>query len=71
MNQSKASFVDKWKKQHERKVFDFSIESDQEEFNEAVSELVKYIVHTSKKASIATVTDASGIRTVYLSVVDY
>ena len=66
-----SDWTNQWKKNFERRVFDFSSEKDQEDFNLAVKELVKHIVHTSKKASIATVITDDHIRTAYISVSDF
>jgi phosphorylcholine metabolism protein LicD len=68
-NPAIARFLEIWSQKNENRNFIFSSEKDQIDFYEAILEISKCIISSSKKASLIMVPNKDGVETLYIKVV--
>lgn len=63
-----GQFLREWKEKYENRVFDFSNPNDQEDFHNAMSDMVLHIAHTSKSAKLTTLIEDQRVKLIYTNV---
>ena len=61
-----AEFLDDWRSRYEHRQFDFSNETDQADFYEAMTEMARHVAQVAGSATLSSLVSVSGVDTLYL-----